>query len=205
MKRIYIVTLIIIALIVGSGLLFIPDPDHTEELSPQKILLDINDDSRFWSTDLIADKIIKQDPSLLLIDVRGEAQYEYFSLQGALNIPLENILDPEWKDYFEAEDYDIVIYSNSDVYADQAWIILKRLNYKNIRVMKGGLNHWAETIMQPPAPKESDPQEAFELYNFRRAACKYFGGGSGEISSDDPAEVIQVSRKKKTSAAEGGC
>ncbi len=204
MKKPYIVA-IIIALALGGGLLLLPDPDYVEELSPQNILLDINDDSRFWSTDMIADKIIKQDPSLLLIDVRDVGQYEYYSLPGALNIPLENILDPEWFDYFEAEDYDIVIYSNGDIFADQAWILLKRLNYKNIRVMKGGLNYWAETIMQPPAPKESDPQEAFELYDFRKAACQYFGGGSGEISSDEPSEVIIVSRKKKSSAAEGGC
>ena len=203
MNKAYII-IIIIAVLLGGGLLLIPDPDYVEELSPQQILLDINNDSRFWSTDMIADKIIKQDPSLLLIDVRDEGQYEYFSLPGALNIPLENILDPEWDDYFDAEDYDIVLYSNGDVYADQAWILLKRLNYKNIRVMQGGLNHWAETILQPPAPKQSDPQEAFELYNFRRAARQYFGGGS-EITSDDPAEVIMVSRKKKTGAAEGGC
>ena len=203
MNKAYII-IIIIAVLLGGGLLLIPNPDYVEELSPQQILLDINNDSRFWSTDMIADKIIKQDPSLLLIDVRDEGQYEYFSLPGALNIPLENILDPEWGDYFDAEDYDIVLYSNGDVYADQAWILLKRLNYKNIRVMKGGLNCWAETILQAPVPKQSDPQEAFELYNFRRAARQYFGGG-GEITTDDPAEVIQVSRKKKSGAAEGGC
>ncbi len=203
MKRVYII-LMTIAVLMSAGLFLFDDKKPDDQLSPQKLLLEINDDSRYWSTDLVADKIIKHDPALLLIDVRSNDQYEEFSLPGALNIPLENILDEEWQGYFLAEDFDIVLFSNDEIYAGQAWILLRRLNYKNLRVMQGGLNHWAETIMQPLMPKQSAPQEAFELYDFRRAANQYFGGGSGEIQPVD-TETIQVTRKKKKSAVEGGC
>lgn len=203
MKRVYVI-LMAIAILLSAGLFLFEGRGPDTQLPPRQLLLEINDDSRHWSTDLVADKIIKHDPALLLIDVRSPDQYAEFSLPGALNIPLENILDEDWQDYFLAEDFDIVLFSNDEIYADQAWILLRRLNYKNLRVMEGGLNRWAETIMEPPVPKASEPEEAFELYDFRRAANQYFGGGAAEISPTE-TEVIQVTRKKKKSAVEGGC
>ncbi|MBU2652167.1 MAG: rhodanese-like domain-containing protein [Bacteroidetes bacterium] len=204
MKRIYLI-LMVLAILLSAGMFLFEEPDNASEISPENLLLAFSDDSHYWSTDLVADKIIKQDPALLLIDVRNPDEYLDFSLPGALNIPLENILDPEWEDYFSAEDYDIVFFSNDEIYADQAWILLQRQDFKNLRVMKGGLNHWAVTILQPPIPKQSDPEEAFALYSFRMAARQYFGGGSIDAAPASQPEKIEITRKKKSTAAEGGC
>ena len=72
--------------------------------------------------------------------------------------------------------------------------------------MKGGLNTWIETIIKPKRPKQTASQKEFELYNFRRTASMYFGGGtvsSPAAEGNTPAPVIKKKGVKKEE--EGGC
>ena len=199
------IALSLVLILLGAGLFLLPDRKNFDELKPDDLLAMAGDRSLFLSTDLIASRMIDKDPSLFLIDVRTPDQYEYFSLPGAVNIPLEEILNPEWEDYLEQDGVDVVFYSNGNILADQAWMICKRSHKQDIFIMKGGLNCWFETIMQPPVPPSTAPSEAFDLYQFRKGACQYFGGGSQAISGEPAQEAVKVSRKKKKSAVEGGC
>lgn len=194
-----------ILILLGAGLFLLPDKQSLQELSPENLLAELKDQSRFISTDQIAERIINQDPTLLLIDVRFSDYYSEYSIPGALNIPLEEILNPDWEDYLNQDGIDVVFYSNADVYAQQAWMLASRMNYQNLYVMKGGLNCWFETIIKPVMPAETAPSEAFDLYDFRRGACQYFSGGQLEIEETNAAEIVPVSRKKKSSVVEGGC
>ncbi len=169
------------------------------------MLKEIYNTSRFLSVDLIASRLINEDPSVMLVDVRSNDEFNSWSLPGAVNIPLNTIANPDSKDYLKQGDKDVVLFSNSDLYADQAWTICARLGYKNIYVMKGGLNEWFKSIMQPVLPAESSPKEAFDLYSFRKAASLHFGGGHQEIRAEIPKENIVVKKREKKSKAEGGC
>jgi len=204
MRRSYIIVAIAFILL-GAGVFLLPERAHINEIKPETLLRELNSNERFWSTDLIAEKLINKDPNLLLIDVRDFDQYYEYSLPPAMNIPLETILDSAWIDYFDQDDYDVVLFANADIYADQAWLLLRRQGYQNIYIMKGGLNCWAETILQPSRPAESAPSEAFELYDFRRGASIYFGGSSVELSQGTKQETIIVTPRKKKNVVEGGC
>lgn len=205
MSKTYI-GLTIVAVLVAAGLLFLPGHKDFNETKPELLIKEMNDPARLLSVDLVAKRLIDEDPSIILIDVRTAEQYDEYALPRSINIPLERVLDPEWKEYLLQDNMDMVLYSNSDLYADQAWILYTRLGYKNLYVLKGGLNQWFKDIMQPLPPPETAPSEEFDLYSFRLAACQYFGGGSQtEVSSDQPKkEVTIIKRKKKTTAA-GGC
>jgi rhodanese-related sulfurtransferase len=202
-KTYFIIASLLILL--GAGALFLPEKDNINEVNPESLLRDLNTDERFWSTDLIAEKLIDKDPNLLLVDVRDLDQYLEYSLPAAMNIPLEDILDSAWIDYFNQDDYDVVLFSNGDIYADQAWLLLRQQGYDNIYIMKGGLNRWAETILQPQPPAQTDPSEAFERYSFRKGASMYFGGSEQETEQSTTQETIIVTPRKKKNAVEGGC
>jgi rhodanese-related sulfurtransferase len=192
-------------ILLGAGVLFLPEKTNINEVNPESLLRELNTDERFWSTDYVAEKLIDKDPNLLLIDVRDMYQYLEYSLPVAMNIPLETILDSAWIDYFDQDDYDVVLFSNADIYADQAWMLLRRQGYNNIYIMKGGLNRWAETILQPQAPDQTDPSEAFERYSFRKGASIYFGGSAQETEQATTKETIIVTPRKKKTVLEGGC
>ena len=121
-----------------------------------------------------------------------------------LNIPVADILQPEWQDLLALDGMNFIFYSNSDLLASQAWLICKRKGNENIAVMKGGMNRWVETILQPEAPLSTAPGEDFALYQFRVGASIYFGGAK-EISTEITSEPLPMVRKKKKTVTEGGC
>ena len=197
-------------------LMIIPEKEKSNQVDPELFLVEINDQARFLDTDLIAKRIIDADPSLFLIDVRSLYEYEEYALPGAVNIPVEELLLSQWEDYFSQDAIDVVFYSNSDVYADQAWALCAQLGYENLYVMKGGLNIWFKTIMMPEMPTEGSPSEYFDLYSFRKGASLYFGGSvpdvavaveksAGESKSAPAAKKTVVVKKKVKKQAEGGC
>lgn len=204
MNRNYIL-LAILLVALAAGTLFLPERDNPKQTKPEVLMMDVISNSRFVTTDQVAQMIIEHDPTLELIDVRTVEDYESFSLPGAVNIPLDSILTSGYQDYLGIEDMRAVFYSDDDLKADQAWVIACRLEYENIYVMKGGLNSWINTIIQPTVPGESDSKEAFELYNIRRGASMYFTGAQIEAPDTEGKSAINVSRKKKATVAEGGC
>ena len=117
----------------------------------------------------------------------------------------EEILLYDWVDSLAYHQSKIVLFSNSDILADKAWMLLKREGHQNIHVMKGGLNCWFETIIQPGPPAETAADEEIDRYQFRKGASVYFTGGTTAIETDSDVETVVVTRKNKTQVVEGGC
>lgn len=210
-KRYYIVTGVLFLL--GFILLFLPHRKNINEVTPGNLLLAISNEDRFYSPDKVARLIISEDPSVQLIDVRDAEEYNKFSLPGAINIPLSAILDKDeagnflWEGYLNDKTKTTIFYSNGSVYANQAWMLTKRLNFKNDYVMKGGLNQFFEEIILAEKPLNSAPQNEHDTYRFRKAAAMFFGGGNTEINTDTKSTDVKTPPKKKKKEAEegGGC
>ncbi len=86
--------IIIAILLIGSafGLILIPKQAPTDQIKPTAFLIEINDPARFLETDQIAKRLIEEDPTLFLIDVRSLYEYEDYSIPASVNIPLEELL-----------------------------------------------------------------------------------------------------------------
>jgi rhodanese-related sulfurtransferase len=205
MSRTYIVLAVVLIGLAG-GLLLLSENVPSKEISPELLLKEMNDPARYITVDRVADRLIKEDPALLLVDVRPSEETTEYTLPGALSIPLSDLLQPEWQDYLDQDAMDVVFFSNGDVFADQAWIFCKRKGYDNIYVMTGGLNRWFTTIMQPTPPDETAPSEAFDRYAFRRGAAMFFSGGGMETgTTNTEANPVILNKRKKKTVAEGGC
>ncbi len=204
MNKTYIILASVLVLL-GIGLVFLKANTNKDELNPEKLLTEINENTRYISTDELAKRIIESDPSVQLIDVRPANEAAKFMLQGAINIPLTNLLNEDSQAVFGQDGKDFIFYSNDDIFANQAWTITRRLGIKNLHVLKGGLNYWAETILQPVAPAATEPQEAFDLYQARLGASQFFTGATLEVKKSEPLEKIDLKPKTKTKQVEGGC
>ncbi len=199
-----------ILVILAGGLVLLPKYEKHEGVKPELLLSNVISPERYITTDYLADKLISQDPSYLLIDVRDEESYNTYTLQNAISIPLAKLLDEDSEMYLNQDQFNIVLFSNDNFYADQAWILCNRLDYKNLHVLKGGINEWYNTIINPIKPTEDMPATAFELFTFRKAASMYFGVAypeqfkAAKVKKVIPKKVITVKKKKKA-PAEGGC
>jgi rhodanese-related sulfurtransferase len=181
---------------------------HAFKLSPSQLLEEANSGVQYYSPDEIADMIIKEDPSLQLIDVRNADEFEKFNLPGAMNIPLADILSEDWQAYLDQDVKINIFYSNGTLKSDNAWMITRQLGYENNYVLLGGLNYWVETIMDPTVPGNTSPNEEFAKYDFRKGAGMALGGSAASVSqntssSKPPVPIIRSKPKKKR--VQGGC
>ena len=203
MNRNYIY-LTILMLALAAGTLFLHKEKNFQQIKPEKLLYDIIQPTRYVTTDQVAEMIIDKDPTLELIDVRSPEDFQKFSLTNALNVPIDSLLTDYGQQFFGLPGTKVVLYSNDDILADQFWVLSRRLGYKDVYVMKGGLNCWIETIIRPPEPPEEAPYTAFEQYQFRKGAQMYFTGAKVEQSLAGKSKVV-VKRRKKQVVASGGC
>jgi rhodanese-related sulfurtransferase len=198
--------------IIPLGLIIAAVPQNITrpyKLSASQVLTQVSSNSQFMSSDAVADMIVQKDPNLQLIDVRTPDEFIKFSLPGAINIPLADLLSKEFKDVLDQEVKMNVFYSNGTIQANEAWIITAQLGYKNNYVLQGGLNSWAETIMNPKLPSSVNPDEEIAKYDFRKGASMALGGG---VTESNPAGVPEtktllkpVIRKDTKKKVQGGC
>jgi len=203
--------LALILLILAGGLVLIPKHDKHEGIKPELFVKNILSNERYISTDILAERMISQDPSLILIDTRSAEAYQEFSLPDAVNIPLDKVFDENLNAYLNQDVYDIVLFSNDHFLADEVWMMGNRMGYQRLYVLQGGLNEWFKTIIHPKYPSQTMSQDAFDLYSFRMAAGRYFGVANDTleikqkvIRKAKPKKVVTQPKKKKK-APEGGC
>ena len=204
MNRNYILlTALMLLLAFGTFFLF-QNNNSPKQIDPATLLWETIQPTRYLTTDQVAKMIIQNDPSLELVDVRSADEFNKFSLPNAINVPLDSIVNESSRDYFGIPGMNVVFLSNDDIKADEAWVLVKRLGFNATYVMKGGLNHWIETIIQPKEPSEESPHTAFETYDFRKGAQLYFTGAKVETTTTKKKKVV-IKRKKKAVVASGGC
>ena len=131
-----------VLIVLAGGLVLLPKYEKHEGISPEALLSKAISPERYITTNELADRIINQDPSLLLIDVRDKNTFQTYSLPNAVNIPLKKILEEDSEPYLNQDEFDVILFSNDNFHSDQAWLLCNRIDYKNLYVLKGGINEW---------------------------------------------------------------
>ncbi|NMD03337.1 MAG: rhodanese-like domain-containing protein [Bacteroidales bacterium] len=197
--------------LIPMGLIIAAVPQNTTrpyKLTAEELLAEANTRTQFVTPEVVADMIIKKDPSLRLIDVRSQDEFEKYSLPGAINIPYADLLSDEHTDILNQDVFMNVFYSNGTLTANEAWMLTRQLGYENNYVLEGGLNYWFDTILNPEKPSDSSSDEEFAKYDFRKSAGMALGGGnvimpSQEQSAPSTKPAVKAASKKKKAA--GGC
>jgi 3-mercaptopyruvate sulfurtransferase SseA len=137
-------------LLVGLGILlaFMPNPSSkTFKLKPNELITKSASDEIYFSVDEVARFVNTEDSTVQMIDIRSAEEFRKCNIPGSVNIPFEDLLNPEWNGYFNQKEIRKIFYGNDDQLADVAWTISTGLGTENSFVMKGGLNEWFKTVM----------------------------------------------------------
>lgn len=197
--------------VIPLGLIIAAVPQNKTKpykLTADELLSEANTRTQYISPETVADMIVKKDPTFRLIDVRGQDDFEKFNLQGAINIPVADLLADKYADVLNQDVIMNIFYSNGTITANEAWMVTRQLGYKNNYVLEGGLNYWFEAILNPQKPATTSPDEEFAKYDFRLSAGKALGGGATVQTSQNQSTAtskpaVQAGPKKKKAA--GGC
>ncbi|MDP2087996.1 MAG: rhodanese-like domain-containing protein [Flavobacteriaceae bacterium] len=202
-------------LILSFVVFFGPKIIKSDEKSPSKLMAEFMSTERYINADELAEKLVNKDPSILLIDLRSKAEFDKYHIPSAINIPFETLLNEENESIINQDRVSLIFYSNDHLLADQAWFLTNSNGYKNLIVLKEGLNGFYETILNPVIPSEGMPQEDFERYTFRKAAGIFFGVPydatpakieiKEAVVKSAPTTTVTPVKKVKVEVEEGGC
>ncbi|HHP7240708.1 MAG TPA: rhodanese-like domain-containing protein [Cyclobacteriaceae bacterium] len=197
-----VLSIIIIGL--GATAAMLPDArNNALELNEKALHQEILKSSHYITADELAGLLINEDPSVQLIDVRTGTRPDDL-LPGALHIPVDSIFSPNKNFYFDQIAMKNILYSDDDQLATQVWMITRQKGYKNNYILSGGLEAWNNLIINPKYPDNSAPKSAFDLYEKRAAASRYFTGSEKTIKPAKINPIIPIQRKKKKKV-QGGC
>ncbi len=179
-------------------------PALTSPLEIADVIFQSNDQV---SPEELAEWLIDKRADLMIVDLRTPEEYQNYHIESAINIPLTRLFTPEGLEEMNT-DATIILYSNGESHAAQAWVLLKQLGI-DAYMLNGGLNYWAEAIINPQPPGELVADSEILKYQFRKAASAYFSGATAtkvrgkSVKPRKPAK--KVTFKRKRNKVDEGC
>lgn len=182
----------------------IPDRHRSAfELSPSQMIEMLKSGEQYLSCDQVARVVVNETPSIQLIDIRPSTEFLSSHIPGSINIPFEEILNPDWSGYLDDPSGTSVLYSNGTTLASEAWVLCTQVGYPNIKVMQGGLNEWYKVVMESEFSGGRITAAENALFEVRYMARDYFT--TLNSLPDSLKTVFLEVKKKKEAELVGGC
>ena len=146
MKRPYLITLGIVVVILAAGLIFASVSASKKfkfENSAESIHAELIEASHFMDPQTASKLISAKDGKYVFVDIRNPREYDNFHIDGAVNVPMQRVLDDEYVQYLK-DDRVKVLYSEESIDADQIRLLLTQYGYENLMVLQGGAKYWRE-------------------------------------------------------------
>jgi len=145
----------------------------------------------------LADWIIKNKSDYTLVDVRSEDQFNEYNIPTSISIPL-----PELPESDLLRNQKIILYTDDDVNAAQAWFILKSKNFNGVYLLDGGLKKWQDDVLFPKLAVNASKEDVTEFEKIKEIS-KYFGGSAQTDSTQVSETIINMPTPKVTSQSTG--
>lgn len=85
-------------------------------------------------------EILKTNQNVTILDVRSSQEYREGHLTGSINIPVYDI-EKNVKDHIKNKEDIIIVYCSAGVRSKKAVQILRKLGYKNLYNIEGGIEN----------------------------------------------------------------
>ena len=118
----------------------------------------------------LAERIMRNDPTLHVLDLRPRSEYEELHIPSASHATVGDLARAPLP-----RAATIVLYSEGGTHAAQAWVLLRMRGYRNVFFLREGIYEWIARVHEPRLAADSSPAERAE---FERAAAlsRFFGG-----------------------------
>jgi rhodanese-related sulfurtransferase len=152
--------------------------------------------------------VYDQNIHLVMLDVRPESDYNLYHLNGALNVPLDNLQDivPDLLTKPPANSV-IVLMSNDESAATKAWKQLAASSVPNVYILEGGINQWIAFFGTGEGFQQIESTGQDQLRYLLPAAL----GSRYESCDPDPVEYAEldfeakIKLELKRDKSGGGC
>lgn len=177
------------------------------ETAPETILAEAAAGKQYIDYEELAFKLLHPEQNnYVMVDVREPADFNAFSLPGALNIPLGSETFLQQFKLLQTSKNSILFYGFSSAQADQAWMLLRRSGEKDARVLQGGLNGFFAHFFGDSAEDEATPELRQFSERFRARAGEAFRTGEAAVKTQTaPKPVKTIVEIQAPPPGKGGC
>ena len=112
--------------------------------------------------------LCKHENVYQMIDLRTPPEFQKSHVKGAINIPAKNVLDMEYYDILNQDEFINVLYCRDKNQAINIYLILKQLGFKNIIVALGGYDYINEFIIAQYGIHSGDYNDEKPKYDYLR-------------------------------------
>ncbi|RMH60436.1 MAG: rhodanese-like domain-containing protein [Calditrichaeota bacterium] len=195
--------------LLGLILAFSPvDEMNVSKVADKELLLSqLHSQSNYVEPEEVADWIINKEPGLQIVDIRTGEDFAKYHIPGAVHIPLERLLDKASLEMLNS-DGTIVLASNGNTKASQAWLLLKEKGYDDVYALHGGMNYWVEIFSAPKKPQAPYTDDEIFRYQFRVAAGPVMMGKQvvpQQQTTVTPRKTIKPRRRAAKKKVDEGC
>ena len=136
----------------------------------------------------LADRLMRGESGLVLVDIRPAAEFAAFNIRGAVNIEM-SALPAALVPYRNSGL--IVLYSNGMTHPAQARDALARMGYANVYLLTDGLNGFRERVLKP-ASLRVEPLDAGQTTRIN-AWRNFFTGKRDILKVEAPVAQLPLS------------
>ncbi|NNJ73159.1 MAG: YeeE/YedE family protein [Enterobacterales bacterium] len=199
-------------MIVAVGGLLIGQPDNADRWQRRSVALQPKLDNREVQItpqemlNLVNDTKLKA----ILLDVRDEVDYNQFHIHGAQLSPMAELVTVSRDLVMEPANAVVVVMSNDEQRATEAWRVLKAESLPNVYILDGGVNNWLrffsdeEFKLANAKDKVDDDCLAFE---FDSALGDRIAMAEPHLDKKDPRFLFEpkIKLQLKRAPSSGGC
>jgi 3-mercaptopyruvate sulfurtransferase SseA len=143
--------------------------------APSRAIASAQPETAYISAPDLADRIIRRDATLQILDVRSPREYDELHIASARQVSTETLTREDAGAQGIGADDTIVVYGDNAAVATRAWELLRQRGHRHVFVLREGLYEWISRVIEPRLAADATPKERDE---FDRAASqsRFFGG-----------------------------
>ena len=178
----------LLALLLGAGALFAQVyPDRTVTVHETELLTaSARAEDRVPPGEL-AGWIVAGRADYRLIDLRDEKAFGEYHVPTAESVALTAL-----PDHGLLRNEKIVLYSDGDLPAAQAWLLLRGRGHRGVYTLEGGLDAWKDQVLFPVMPESPSPEEQAR-FNEAAHLATFFGGQPRAAAAGGEAQLVDMS------------
>jgi len=149
--------------------------------------------------DKLAFELINNNLTIDIIDLRSPAEFKENAIPLSKNIPLDSMLNADWKKYFMQNHKKYIFYANNIEVAKKGYLLAKHFRQADDYVLVDNPIDFQNTIMNPVKPDSTASKNDFLTYEFRANAATTIRHLVDKMKNQGNSE------KKKVKSVKGGC
>ncbi|RPI73471.1 MAG: sulfurtransferase [Ignavibacteriales bacterium] len=187
-----------VALLLGLSAFLMPDirEVYLEDIENESYV--ISYEIKFMTSDELAFRIMDDDRSLQIIDVRSNEEFKKFNLPKSFSYSLNELFNKDAERFLTVNKKKNIFLADDELTAKRAAIIADKLGYVNPVFLKGGLDQFRKEILEFQKPEVINTRREIDTYRFRKRASK-------EIPVLIEQNKNKIIPKKESKRVIGGC